>query len=104
MKKKILSILFILAILISGLLLRTVVLNIAKTKEVKKKLEENNKKYEKLKAEKEKLQKELEEARKGLNQEKFARDKLNMKKEGETIYKIIEDEEVQEGVNEDEQK
>lgn len=67
--------------------------NILKTREMKLKLAESNAKYEKLKEEKEKVQKELESAREGLNKEKFVRDKLNMKKEGEIIYKIVEEEE-----------
>ncbi len=66
--------------------------NILKTREMKLKLAESNAKYEKLKEEKEKIQKELEDAREGINKEKFVRDKLNLKKEGETIYKIVDEE------------
>ncbi|QXW66039.1 septum formation initiator family protein [Streptobacillus moniliformis] len=65
--------------------------NVKKSREINIKLIESNKKYEKLKEEKEKLQKELEESRKGTNKEKFVRDNLNFKKDGERIYKIVDE-------------
>lgn len=91
MKRKIFPIILVLLVL-SALGYRFFI-NLSETKEIKEKLIKNNEKYEKLKAEKEKLQKELEEAREGINQEKFVRDKLNMKKEGERVYRILDDEE-----------
>lgn len=61
-------------------------------RKIKQQFVENQKKYEKLKEEKERLKKELEQARTEENKERVLRDKLNMKKEGERVYKILEDE------------
>lgn len=70
--------------------------SLIKIKEMNKELAENQKKYEKLKEEKEKLKKELEEAREGKNKERFVRDSLNMKKEGERVYKLSNNQEEKE--------
>ncbi|CAM3160618.1 septum formation initiator family protein [Streptobacillus ratti] len=96
MKKKLytLAIIFLFFVIFSSLIFR-IYNNIKKSREINIKLIESNQKYEKLKEEKEKLQKELEESRKGTNKEKFVRDNLNFKKDGERIYKIV-DEDVQE--------
>ena len=58
--------------------------------------------YEKLLEEKEKIKKELETSKKDINKEKFVRDKLNMKKEGETVYKVVDQEIVEENTKVDE--
>ena len=54
--------------------------------------------------EKEKIKKELEISKKDINKEKFVRDKLNMKKEGETVYKVVDQEIVEENEKSQETK
>ncbi|WP_066899973.1 septum formation initiator family protein [Streptobacillus notomytis] len=96
MKKKLYTLVTIALFLVIFLaLLFRIYNNIKQSREINIKLIENNQKYERLKEEKEKLQKELEESRKGINKEKFVRDNLNLKKDGERIYKIV-DEDIQE--------
>lgn len=105
MRKKTIIFALFLVLILSVLSLSYRIYNtILTTKRINILKAESEKKYKKLKEEKENLKKELEEARKGENKERFIRDKLNMKKEGEIIYKIIDIDEQSEKENEEEKE
>ncbi|WP_068267925.1 FtsB family cell division protein [Caviibacter abscessus] len=60
--------------------------------EEKKKHKELQQLVENEKIKKKKLEEEIEQSNKNENVEKIAREELNMKKEGERIYKVIDEE------------
>lgn len=93
MSKKLKKLLIIIiTVILAIIFMYNIYSNKKKQSIMEEKLKISMEKYNKLKLEKEKLQNELEEARIGINNEKIARDQLNMKKDGERVYKIVEEE------------
>ena len=82
----VLTVIFILLIFILGLNIRGVILA---QKELNDEIKITKKKIAEYTDKKEKIEKDINNF-KGKKIEKIARDKLNLKKEGETVYKLID--------------
>lgn len=82
----VLTVIFILLIFILGLNIRGVLLA---QKEINNEIKITKKKIAEYTDKKEKIEKDINNFN-GKKIEKIARDKLNLKKEGETVYKIID--------------
>ncbi len=82
----VLTVIFILLIFILGLNIRGVILA---QKELNDEIKITKKKIAEYTDKKEKIEKDINNFN-GKKIEKIARDKLNLKKEGETVYKIID--------------
>ena len=101
-KSRFKSIFIIVVLFLSVYFILKLSYNCIRIHEAKKKLIEREIRYEKLLQEK--VKKELEISKKDINKEKFVRDKLNMKKEGETVYKVVDQEIVEENEKSQETK
>ena len=82
----VLTVIFILLIFILGLNIRGVILA---QKEINNEIKITKKKIAEYTDKKEKIEKDINNFN-GKKIEKIARDKLNLKKEGETVYKIVD--------------
>ena len=82
----VLTVIFILLIFILGLNIRGVLLA---QKEINNEIKITKKKIAEYTDKKEKIEKDINNFN-GKKIEKIARDKLNLKKEGETVYKIVD--------------
>ncbi|MCX5774371.1 MAG: septum formation initiator family protein [Fusobacteria bacterium] len=95
-KRFLIGLLWLVLIIVILKLLISIAFGLVEMYQLKKEFKTKNAHYQEFLKEQKSLTKKLNGLNKNINIEKVARDELNMKKNGEVIYKLVSDKDIEE--------